>query len=258
MKCGGTKTNTFGECMIVADSTPKMTNEADNDDNFDIYEIVSRDITPANSSLNYYMKSVDVELLNDLKGTTGPDYGTGDKRGNPAKRYKDVLTLYNYIRQNLKLADTKALFDRVYKGVIDDMFSKNGSYDIVLEELKMIGYVPVFPMDIASCSGYVIYIYRDIGTRTVNCGYIYVKHDKGFKVIPFSNGKERSLGRPATVNGKLKEMFITARKGGFKETSLEDIFAYTTRMVGKTTSDPGFSFVFTLEGVVDAQIKSIL
>ena len=258
MKCGGTKTNTFGECTIVADSTPKMTNDADNDDNFDIYEIVSRDITPANSSLNYYMKSVDVELLNDLKGTTGPEYGNGDNRGNPAKRYKDVLTLYNYIRQNLKLADTKALFDRVYKGVIDDMFSKNGIYDIALEELKMIGYVPVFPMDIASCSGYVIYIYRKISTGIVNCGYIYIKHDKGFKVIPFSNGKERSLGRQANVTVKLKEMFTTACKEGFKKTSLEDIFTYTTRMVGKTTSDPGFSFVFTLEGFVDAQINSIL
>ena len=166
--------------------------------------------------------------------------------------------LYNYIRQNLRFSDTKALFDSVYKGVIDDMFSKNGAYDIAVEELKMIGYVPVFQMDIASCSGYVIYVYRDIGDRTVNCGYIYVKKKDCFNVIPFSNGKEKSLGRLTNIVGKLRDMFVAARKDGFKRESLEDIFTHTTNIMARNTSDPGFRFVFTLDGAVDAQIKSIL
>lgn len=134
-----TKQTGFGRSSILSDSATKMDNQADNDDDFDVYELVSSDITPTSATLEAYIKSLGSQVLNDMKGTIGNKYGSGDTRGSIPKRYKEILKLYNYLRQCLKIEENRLLLDQTYKAVIDDMYAKNIGYDIALEQFTVYG-----------------------------------------------------------------------------------------------------------------------
>ena len=101
--------------------------------------------------------------------------------------------MYNYVKENLKLEETRKLFEQCYKGVLDDMYSKSSVLDIGLEEVKLLGYVPTFPMEVKSCSGYIIYVYRKVTDSKSNdmymtsYGYIYILKGNSVEIIPFSN-----------------------------------------------------------------------
>lgn len=269
MNSNDTIQNSSDPARIICDHSHQLENDSDD---LDVYETVSRDITPVNSSLQYYIKSLNREITHDTRGTTSKDYGNGDKRGNPVKRYKDVLVLYNYVKENLKLEETRKLFEHCYKGVLDDMYSKSSALDIGLEELKLLGYVPTFPMEVKSCSGYIIYVYRSVTDSKskekymTSYGYIYVFNGNSVEIIPFSNGRMKSVGETRTVKGKLKALgdkdfktvFNEAKSNGFETKNLIAIVENTTKIIVKSVSDPGFKFTFVTTGITRVTIQSLL
>lgn len=260
MNSNDIRKNSFKKNAIVCDVSKRVENTVDDDD-FDVYDIVSSDITPVNSTLQRYIKSIGEEVTNDLNGTTGEEYGNGDNRGNPYKRYKDVLIMYNYLRDNLKLAEMKNLFDSVYKDVISCMYSKGMNNDIGFEELMYIGLVPTLPTKVDECKGYIIHAYRKIVTESETCkfnyGYIYEKGGIGYNVIPFSNGKEKSLGKRKTVPNLLKK-FQESYSNKFDRKSVTEILIFTNDFFIKSTFDPGFKYQFTTDNIVNVRIQSLI
>lgn len=256
-----TKQTGFGRSSILSDSATKMDNQADNDDNFDVYELVSSDITPTSATLEAYIKSLGSQVLNDMKGTIGNKYGSGDTRGSISKRYKEILKLYNYLRQCLKIEGNRLLLDQTYKAVIDDMYAKNIKYDIALEQLKQSGLVPVTFKKLENCIGYVIYVSKRGEDSSNNFGYIYTKRKNNNKsinvnsmhVVPFKNGLEKSIG--FSLNLSVYKLFDVDE---LTEEKLEGIIKETTKQYLKYKSDIGMKILFQLEDDSIVTIMSLI
>lgn len=267
MNSNDIKNNNLEKNLIICDNSKQL--DSASDDDFDIYEIVPSDITPVNSALQQYIKSLGREVTNDPKGTVGDEYGNGDNRGNPYKRYKDILIMYSYIRDNLKLPEMKKVFDSIYKDVVKCMYSKDVGSDIGFEELMHIGLVPNILTDPDSCSGYIIHVYKKISGKSkqykTNYGYIYIRRlsktctkQTCYSVIPFSNGKERSIGKKMSVPGLIK-LFTDTYNKSFDKKSLLEIVQFTNNFFISKLDDPGFKLQFDIDRtIIDVQIQSLI
>ena len=165
-------------------------NESSVEDDFDVIEMISSPVDPANPMLKQYMG----QLSNDVGNTISDYYDKGDTRGNPIKKYLDALSLYSYVLSNLKNPKNKDLFKETFEPVISSMYSsRQTSTSYVDRELLRLGLRRTRPqyLKARSISYYMIEAYSNLDLKFA---YIYIIKKTDTYVIPLSNGEAKASG----------------------------------------------------------------
>lgn len=229
---------------------PDIRNESNVDEEFDVIEMISSPVDPANPMLKQYMG----QLSNDVGNTISDDYDKGDSRGNPMKKYMDALSLYSYVLSNLKNPKNKDLFKETFEPVISSMYSsRQTSTSYVDRELLRLGlrrtpFQYLNPRS-KSISYYMIEAYSG---SDLKFAYIYIIKKQDTYVIPLSNGEVKASGV------KTKILKISSR---FEEEIDQDTQRYlvktATESLYEKTSDTGILSQFDPSKIEEFKLYSL-
>ena len=210
-------TNTINENEVTSHEQQEVRVD---DSDFDVLELVPKNITPHNSPINNYITELGLKYVTDGKDNSKEKLGV-DNRGDPTEKFKEYTALYNYLLINLRNKQNKDLLISTFEHVIRSIYTNNEITNIGLNEALRLGLIPTEPTiekreDNKSYPEFNYMItastISEVNGNTIKrikYGYIYIgvkqpsKNGNGKErsalIIPFNNGTIKTVSKPYNI-----------------------------------------------------------